>query len=188
MAPTASTQVGDVTVEVVVGDLTTMDVDVIVNAANKELQHGGGVAGAIARAGGPAIQSESDAWIDEHGPLDEGEAATTTAGDLPAGYVVHTAGPVYEDGSERNEPRLRAAVRAALDAADELGAGSIALPAISAGIYGYPPADATAVIADEVVSWSRNHEGEAVIKLVAIDDETAELFASGLDAATGADR
>lgn len=168
------------TVEVVVGDLTEEQVDAIVNAANKELRHGGGVAGAIARAGGPSIQEESTAWVEQHGPLDDGEAAVTTAGELPASHVIHTAGPVHEEGSDHNESRLRAAVRAALDAASDIGARTIALPAISAGIYGYPPEEATAVIASEVVDFLESNDALELVRLVALDDTTAQHFRDGL--------
>lgn len=176
---------GDTQVTVVTGDLTRQEVDAVVNAANVHLQHGGGVAGALARAGGPSIQRESDAYVTEHGPLEEGEAAVTGGGDLPAGHVIHTAGPVFEAGSDRNEPRLRQAVRAALDAGAALGARSMAFPAISAGIYGYPPDQATAVVADEVVAFLTEHadHGLAEVRLVGFDDAAAALFAKGVEAA-----
>ena len=177
-------EIDGTTIEAVVGDLTTMDVDAVVNAANKQLQHGGGLAGALASAGGPSVQDESDRWVEEHGPLEDGEAAVTGAGELPARHVVHTAGPVYDEGSDENEPRLREAVRAALRAGRSAGATSIALPAISAGIYGYPAEEATALIADEVVRWARDDGGFALVRLVGLDRDTAELFAAGLRAAT----
>ncbi len=177
-------EVGGTRVVVVEGDITAQDVEAVVNAANERLQHGGGVAAAIVDAGGRSIQEESDAWVEEHGPLEPGRAAVTGAGEMPARWVVHVAGPVYDDGSEENEDRLRTAVRAALDAARSEGAGSVALPAISAGTYGYPRAEATAVIADEVVSWCRQH-GEALgeVRLVGFDGPTADDFRDGLDRA-----
>lgn len=166
------------------GDLTEQDVDAIVNAANDRLQHGGGVAAAIARSGGPTIQEESDAYIDEHGPLAPDEAAVTQGGDLAARWVIHVAGPVYDDGSDENEPHLRAAVAAALDAAADAGARSVAFPAISAGIYGYPRADATAVIADEVCRWLGEHEGVLdEVRFIGLDDGTTDDFATGIDRA-----
>lgn len=167
------------------GDLTRQDVDAIVNAANKRLRHGGGVAAAIARAGGPAIQRESDAWVDEHGPLADGQAAVTTAGELACRRVIHVAGPVHEADRDDNEQRLRAAVRAGLEAADEQGCRSIALPAISAGVYGYPPAEATAVIASEVAEVVRGRNGSFdEIRLIGLDEQTTELFADGVRSAT----
>ena len=137
------TEVAGTRVLVVVGDLTQQPVDAIVNAANRELQHGGGVAAAIARAAGPGLQQESDAWVAEHGALKRGQAAVTSAGALHARHVVHTAGPIHDPTSDDNEPALRAAVCGALDAAADVGARSLAFPAISAGIYGYPPDEAT---------------------------------------------
>jgi len=170
-------------VRAVVGDLTQQDVDAIVNAANTHLQHGGGVAAAIACAGGPIIQEESNAWVSGNGPLTTGTAAVTTAGAMPARHVVHVAGPIYRDGQD-NEGMLRAAVRGALDAAHAQGARSIAFPAISAGIYGYPPPAATAVLADEAVRWLREHPGAfADVRLVARERAIADLFERGIAAA-----
>ena len=167
-------------VRVIVGDLTRQDVDAIVNAANSHLQHGGGVAAAIARAGGSVVQAESDAWVAEHGPLTSGTAAVTSAGAMPARYVVHVAGPIYRAGRD-NEGMLRASVRGALDAASEVGARSVAFPAISAGIYGYPAPEATAILADEVVTWLREHRGRLdEVRLVALDGEFAALFEHGV--------
>ncbi|HAX82135.1 MAG TPA: O-acetyl-ADP-ribose deacetylase [Actinobacteria bacterium] len=137
---------------VVAGDITKQTVDAIVNAANEHLAHGGGVAAAIARAGGAVIQEESDAWVARHGPLSPGVAAVTSAGAMPATWVVHVAGPIHHPGQD-NAGLLATAVRAALDSASHLGARSVALPAISAGIYGYPVAEATAVIATTVREW-----------------------------------
>lgn len=167
-------------VAVVTGDLTTQHVDAIVNAANDNLQHGGGVAAAIVRAGGRVIQDESDEWISRHGPLPVGQAAVTTAGDMAALYVVHVAGPIYSDAQD-NEGLLRAAVAGALDAAAQIRARSIAFPAISAGIYGYPVAAATAVLADEVIRWlRRNPGGIGDVLLVGYNAATAEHFEKGL--------
>ena len=143
-------------ITVVQGDITAREVDAIVNAANDRLQHGGGVAAAIARAGGPTIQEESDAWIAEHGPLSPGVAAVTSAGDMPARWVIHVAGPIHREGQD-NAGLLRTAVRTALDAARDAGARRVVLPAISAGVYGYPVHEATTVIAATVKAWRHLH-------------------------------
>lgn len=119
-------------IEIVEGDLTEMDVDAIVNAANSSLQHGGGVAGAISRKGGPSIQQESDVI----GHVPTGSAAVTGAGSLPARWVIHAVGPRMGEGNE--DEKLRSATRAALEAAESVGARSVAFPAISTGIFGYP--------------------------------------------------
>ncbi len=168
-------------IEVVQGDITKQDVDAIVNAANAHLAHGGGVAAAIAKAGGPTIDAESRAWVDEHGPVQPGRAAITSAGAMAARYVVHVVGPVYRTGQD-NEELLTDAVRAALDAADGLDATSIALPAISAGIFGYPPDDACRVIARAAESWIEDGGSLEMIRLVAFDNETADHFRCALRA------
>jgi O-acetyl-ADP-ribose deacetylase (regulator of RNase III) len=171
---------GTTDITVVTGDLTRQQVDAIVNAANEYLAHGGGVAAAIVRSGGPIVQDESDAWIRAHGPLGPGDAAVTTAGAMRAHHVIHVAGPRYRAGRD-NEALLRQAVRAALDSAVAVGARSVAFPAISAGIFGYPRAEATAVIASEVTSWAVAHEGALdQIRLVGYDAATVDDFARGI--------
>lgn len=164
----------------VMGDLTRQRVDAVVNAANEHLRHGGGVAAALANAGGPAVDEESRAWVAEHGPVRLGQAAVTTAGDLPARVLVHVVGPRYRDGQD-NAGLLRQAVRAALDAARDASAGAVALPAISAGVFGYPPDEAGAVIADEAVAWLAGDPGDVTeIRLVGVDDAGARHFAAHL--------
>ena len=126
------------TLRIIEGDITEQDVDAIVNAANEMLEHGGGVAGAIARKGGPQIASDSRRWVEEHGRVPTGSAAITGGGDLKARYVIHAVGPVWGGGSKEEERLLASAVRSALSRADEHGLESVALPAISTGIFGYP--------------------------------------------------
>jgi O-acetyl-ADP-ribose deacetylase (regulator of RNase III) len=118
------------------GDITFERVDMIVNAANAQLQHGGGVAGAIAGRGGPQIQIESDAWVRKHGQINHEKSAFTTAGDLPCRYVIHAVGPVWGEGDE--DRKLSAAIRGALKLGSQLGLTSISFPAISTGVYGFP--------------------------------------------------
>jgi O-acetyl-ADP-ribose deacetylase (regulator of RNase III) len=120
-------------IEVVKGDLLTQDVDVIVNAANTHLVHGAGVAGAIASAGGPSIQRESNAKR----PIPTGAAATTTAGDLPFKAIVHAVGPVWGGGFDEDR-LLRFAHKSAVIHAARVGAKSMAFPAISCGIFRFP--------------------------------------------------
>lgn len=176
----ASVQVGEATLAVVEADLTRLDVGVLVNAANEHLAHGGGVAAALARAGGPQVQRASDDWVDHNGPLRPGAAAVTTAGEMPADRIVHVVGPRYRDGQD-NARLLGDAVDAALDAAAAHDAGTVALPAISAGIFGYPPDQATAVIADACARWLDAHPGALdTVLLVGYDRPTAELFARAL--------
>ena len=167
-------------VVVVEGDVTRQHVEAIVNAANEHLQHGGGVAQAIVRTGGRVIQEESDAWVREHGPLRRGEAAVTTGGMLQASHVIHVAGPRYRLGQD-NEGMLRDATVAALDAAVNTGLHSVAFPAISAGIFGYPVAEATAVMTSAVVDWLGEHPDALVeIRLVGFSRDVAEAFSEAL--------
>ena len=165
---------------VLVGDLTAQRVGAVVNAANERLQHGGGVAAALSRAGGPSVQSESDAWVEQHGDVRPGQAAVTTAGDMPADHIIHVVGPRWRAGQD-NEGLLRQAVRAALDAAEEIGVSSVALPTISAGVFGYPPDEAGAVIAGEARSWlASDAERVREVRLVGFDDAAAGHFAWAL--------
>lgn len=168
-------------IEVQAADITTLDVDVVVNAANRFLSHGGGVAAAIARAGRPVVDRESEAWIRQHGALNLGEAAHTGAGSMPARWVVHVAGPQYQEGQD-NEGLLRQAVIAALDRSAELEARSVALPAISAGVFGYPRREATRVIAATVKDWlEANPDVIDRILLVGFDDDTAAQFEEAVE-------
>lgn len=122
------------TIELAQGDITTMNVDAIVNAANEQLQLGSGVAGAIRRRGGPSIQDECN----QIGGCPVGGAIVTSGGDLAAKWVIHAVGPIWHGGGESEEMLLTLAVRAAFKRAEEIGARSVALPAISAGVYGFP--------------------------------------------------
>lgn len=133
----------DVRLVAELGDITRVDVDVVVNAANPGLLGGGGVDGAIHRAGGPEILAECRAVKARlpDGRLPRGEAVATTAGRLPARWIVHTAGPIWS-ASRDLSPVLRACYRSSLSVADGLGARSVAFPAISAGVYGWPVEDA----------------------------------------------
>ena len=165
------------------GDLTAQEVDAVVNAANEHLAHGGGVAAAIVRAGGRVVQDESDRWVAEHGPVAPGGAAVTSAGAMPARWVVHVVGPRYRSGQD-DAGMLAAAVTAALDAAAGLDARSVALPAISAGIFGYPPGEATAIVARAVSVWCTAHpDALDEVRLVGYDAATRDLFQAGLDPA-----
>ena len=133
-------------IEMVRGDITRQAVDAIVNAANKSLLGGGGVDGAIHRAGGPRILAECKAIRAERYPdgLPTGRAVATTGGELPAKWVIHTVGPVYAKSEDRSH-LLASCHTESLRVADELGAHSVAFPAISTGIYGYPLKEAAPV-------------------------------------------
>jgi O-acetyl-ADP-ribose deacetylase (regulator of RNase III) len=178
-------RVGNTLIAALQGDLTRLQLDAVVNAANEHLAHGGGLAAVIVRAGGREIQDQSDRWVTEHGPLRPGVAAVTTAGTLPAKFVVHVAGPRYHQGLD-NEHLLRMAVGAALDAAVLAGCRSVGMPALSAGIFGYPLREATRVIADECVQWAGAHPGSLdEIELVGYDAPATTQFEAGLATAQG---
>jgi O-acetyl-ADP-ribose deacetylase (regulator of RNase III) len=161
---------------VVQGDITEEDVDAIVNAANEQLAHGGGVAGAIVRAGGYEIQDESRRWVREHGDVPTGGVAITGAGKLTARYVIHAVGPVWGMGDE--EALLASAVKSALALADEHGLQSISLPAISTGIYGFPKPLGAQVIVGAVREYLEEHSDSSLteVRLCNIDSATSELF------------
>jgi O-acetyl-ADP-ribose deacetylase (regulator of RNase III) len=147
------------------GDITEQDVDAVVNAANSSLMGGGGVDGAIHRKGGPAILEECKRLRTERYPdgLPTGDAVATTAGDLPARWVIHTVGPVYAKGEDRSG-LLASCHTASLRVADEIGAHTVAFPAISTGVYGYPLEEAAPVALEAVrKADSRVHEARFVL-------------------------
>ena len=169
-------KVGDKKVIIKQADITEEQVDAIVNAANPYLKHGGGVAGAIVRKGGKIIQEESN----KIGYVPVGEVAVTTAGKLKAKYVIHAVGPRWGEGDE--EAKLRRAVRNALSKATELKLKSIAMPAISTGIFGYPKEEGTRVILEEVVNFLKQETTTVdEIRLVSIDKATYEMFLKHAD-------
>ncbi len=160
------------------GDITAEPVDAIVNAANRHLMHGGGVAAVIARKGGAVITEQSAAWVRQHGPVPHDRPAYTDCGNLPCRYVIHAVGPVWHGGQDDEDAKLRAAVQGALRRADELGLRSIAFPAISTGIYGFPKRQAAAVIFQAVEDYFAAHPESGVedVRLVLYDRPTVEAF------------
>jgi O-acetyl-ADP-ribose deacetylase len=150
--------------EVIAGDVTRLEVDAIANAANTQLMHGGGVAGAISRAGGPDVQRESD----EKAPIGLGEAVETTAGDMPARYVIHAA--TMELGGPTSAEIIERATRSTLARAEELGCRSLALVAFGTGVGGFPLEEAARVM----VGAAREHEGSLERILFAVRGEEAE--------------
>jgi O-acetyl-ADP-ribose deacetylase len=165
-------------VTIVRGDITKQQVDAIVNAANTTLRPGGGVDGAITRAAGPDALADRSRVSSGRGepPLPTGEAVATIAGDLPCRWIIHTAGPIFS-GSE-DDPRLLASCHAnALAVADALGAASVAFPAISCGIYGYPPEQAAPIALSSVIAaGSRVQEARFVL----FDAEMEGIFRDAL--------
>ena len=158
------------------GDITEQQVDAVVNAANKSLLGGGGVDGAIHRRGGPAILAECRTLRAVTFPdgLPTGQAVATTAGDLPARWVIHTVGPVWVPSPDRSD-LLRSCHLRSLEIADELGAASVAFPAISTGVYRWPVEDA-ARIATEAVRAART--GVTEVRFVLFDQAAYAAYAA----------
>ena len=153
----------------VAGDLTTQQVDAIVNAANQALAPGGGVCGAIRRAGGDAIFAECA----QLGGCATGEAKATGAGRLPARFVIHAVGPVWRGGGHGEAELLGSAYRRALEVAEDLGCRTVAFPALSTGIYAYPAEPAAAVAAAAVRSFVDRFDE---IRFVFVDDDLRDAF------------
>jgi len=164
------------TIKFVKGDITKLKVDAIVNAANPWLKHGGGVAAAIVRAGGEIIQKESDEIISKRGPLKVGDAVFTSGGNLEAKYVIHTVGPRMGEGNE--EEKLRRATMNSLLLAESLGVKSIAFPAISTGIYGYPKDKCAIVMLKAAIDYINERGKIDEIIFCLYDDETYKIFTS----------
>jgi O-acetyl-ADP-ribose deacetylase len=166
-------------IELAKGDITTEKVDVVVNAANKSLMGGGGVDGAIHRKGGPDILEECKRIRATEYPdgLPTGQAVATTGGKLPARWVIHTVGPVYAKSEDRSQ-LLASCHLESLAVADELGAKSIAFPAISTGIYGYPLEEAAPVAVRAVAEAETSVEK---VRFVLFDETAYEAFSSALE-------
>ena len=163
------------------GDITQQDADAIVNAANSSLLGGGGVDGAIHRAGGPLILAACRELRRTTYPdgLPTGQAVATTAGDLPAGWVIHTVGPVYGEADDA-AALLASCHTASLRVADELGARTVAFPAISTGVFGYPLHEAAPVAIDAVRSADTS---VSEVRFVLFGREASEAFERALSAA-----
>jgi O-acetyl-ADP-ribose deacetylase (regulator of RNase III) len=170
-------RIGQGTIRLVSADLTERDVDAIVNAANSRLQHGGGVAGAIVRKGGRSIQDESDAI----GFVPVGSAAMTGAGTLKARRVIHAVGPRMGEGDE--DRKLGGAMRSVLRLAAEEGLRTISVPAISAGIFGFPKERCAAILVAEAAAFLRNRPAAPeVVEFCIMDDEAYRHFRREIEA------
>ena len=167
-------------IKLVQGDITKEKVDAITNAANEKLAGGGGVDGAIHRAGGPEIMKECDEIRVREGGCPTGQAVITTGGNLPAQYVIHTVGPIWRGGNA-NEPALLASCyRESLALALHHGLGTVAFPSISTGIYGYPTPKAAAVALNAVKEFVDAHQRIEEVRFVLFDDTTFQCFKDAL--------
>lgn len=164
-------------IEIEVGDITRMRVDAIVNAANRRLLGGGGVDGAIHRAAGPGLLEECR----ELGGCDPGDAKATGGHDLHARWVIHAVGPVWFGGSEGEEDLLRSCYRRSLEVASELGARSIAFPAISTGVYGFPAGPAARIAVGTISEVWPRHAGIERVVLVAFDERSEAYLRAALE-------
>ncbi len=163
---------------VITGDITRVKADAIVNAANSSLLGGGGVDGAIHHAGGPVILEECRKLRDSRFPdgLPTGQAVQTAAGRLPARWVIHTVGPVWHGGGQGEPQKLAECYRNSLELAEEIGARSIAFPAISTGIYGFPREKAAQIAWSVISEHIRSHPQPGVISLVFFSPDDERVF------------
>ncbi|MHB8908179.1 MAG: O-acetyl-ADP-ribose deacetylase [Syntrophales bacterium] len=158
------------------GDITEEETDAIVNAANSRLRGGAGVDGAIHRAGGPSIMEECR----KIGGCPTGQAVITTGGNLKARYVIHTVGPVYQGGTSGEADLLRSAYHSSLRLAAAKGLKTIALPAISTGVYGYPLAEAAHIALKTAVDYLKENTDLDLVRFVLYDRRTYDVFAAEL--------
>lgn len=178
---TTQVVVGSARLRLVQGDITRERVDAIVNAANPSLMGGGGVDGAIHRAGGPAILRECKHIVRERGRLPPGQAVITSGGRLPARFVIHTVGPIWQGGRSGEAETLASAHRQSLALARAQGLKTVAFPAISTGAYGYPVELAARVALGEALSFLTAGTGLEEVRFVLFDRPTYEAFAAALE-------
>ena len=177
-------------VQIRVGDITRMEVDAVVNAANSSLLGGGGVDGAIHRAGGPEILRACSEIRRTEWPqgMPPGQAVATTAGNLPARYVIHTVGPVWQGGNSGEAGILASAYTQSLGCAADLGLQSIAFPAISTGVYGYPKTAAAAVAWAAVTAFLATHTAPALVLMVFLSTGESSAFCRAVGGRAVSDR
>ncbi len=158
------------------GDITGEETDAIVNAANSGLRGGGGVDGAIHRAGGPSIMEECR----KIGSCPTGQAVVTGGGNLKARYVIHTVGPVYRGGSQGESDLLKSAYRESLKRLTDKGLKSVSFPAISAGVYGYPLEEAARIALTTTIDYVKDHPGIELVRFVLFSQDIYDVFLNEL--------
>lgn len=178
------TRIGSTILRLIRGDISDQDVDAIVNAANPTLMGGGGVDGAIHRRGGSAIIEECKRIRRERYPdgMPTGEAVMTTGGMLPARFVIHTVGPIWRGGNNREAELLTHAYRRSLECAAEKGVRTVAFPSISTGAYGYPKRDAAHVALSAVIDFLRANPAFNEVRFVLFTDDDLRVYAAALAA------
>lgn len=172
-----SAQIGTTLLTLVRGDITMQDTDAVVNAANSSLMGGGGVDGAIHRAGGPQILAECEAIVGRQGNCPTGEAVITTGGRLPARYVIHTVGPVWHGGAANEEHLLANTYHNSLALAVRHGLKSIAFPSISTGAYGFPVEQAARIALETVIAFVEKHPALEEIRFIVFSKEDYRVYA-----------
>ncbi len=177
--------IGSCELELVTGDITRQTTDAIVNAANSQLAGGGGVDGAIHRAGGPSIMAETRQRYPQGCPT--GDAVITGAGQLPARYVIHAVGPIWNGGQHREAEQLASAYQKSLAVATAQQCQSVAFPSLSTGAYGYPVALAARTALATVVAFLREHRQPSVVRFVLFDSRTSAAYAAALGEMHGTD-
>ena len=175
-----TTKINQTSLALVRGDITRERVDAIANAANEGLMGGGGVDGAIHRAGGPAIAAECSAIRAKQGGCPTGRAVITTGGNLPAKYVIHTVGPIWRGGTAGEPELLASCYRESLRLAVEHGIKTIAFPSISTGVYGYPIAQAAVIALNAVKQFLEEHDDLDDVRFVLFDDVTYDAYKNAL--------
>ena len=178
-----SVQIGPSWLELVEGDITRQDTDAIVNAANQTLLGGGGVDGAVHRAGGPRILEECR----KIGGCPTGEARITTGGDLKARWVIHTVGPVYRDGKHAEPELLASAYRSSLAVASEHGIGTLAFPSISTGAYGYPFPEAARIALSTTLEFLKGNPQVSLVRFVLFGQAAYQAYDHALTRILAAD-
>jgi O-acetyl-ADP-ribose deacetylase (regulator of RNase III) len=177
MSSDFSIQLGLSHLQLLKGDITKIKVDAIVNAANSQLAGGGGVDGAIHRAGGPELMRELDVIREREGGCPTGSVVVTSAGNLPAKYVFHAVGPRYRDGRHGEHELLASCYVSCLRLAEEHEAKSMSFPSISTGIYGFPIEEAAGIAVRTVANWLREHRGPLhTVKLVQFSDADHQIY------------
>lgn len=171
--------IGSCKLDLVQGDITQQSTDAIVNAANSRLAGGGGVDGAIHRGGGPSIMAETREKYPQGCPT--GEAVVTGAGTLPARYVIHTVGPVWNGGKQGEPDLLASAYRRSLEVAVDNGCASVAFPSLSTGAYGYPVDLAAQTALRTVMTFMRERKQPELVRFVLFDQATLDVFEQALE-------
>ncbi|MHB8104219.1 MAG: O-acetyl-ADP-ribose deacetylase [Dehalococcoidales bacterium] len=181
MADSLSYAVNQANISIIQGDITRQTTDAIVNAANSGLMGGGGVDGAIHRAGGPAILEECIQIVAQHGHLPTGQAVITTAGNMKAKHVIHTVGPIWHGGNQNEPALLASAYRESLKLAAANKLTSVSFPSISTGVYSYPVEKAAAIALKEVTSFLKRSTSIKEVIFVLFDIRTFEAYKAALE-------